>query len=81
MNEKELLYKLLYQVMIEIREESYVIKNTKIHALSNLVHNVPLMLLKAEGENDFSEIVKKLQEKGQNLGIQNWLKKAMDNLS
>jgi hypothetical protein len=77
---KELLYKLLYQIMIEIREEAYLKENKKIHCLSDLVHNIPLILLKTENENDYDTILKKINDKAESLGIQNWLKNALNQL-
>lgn len=77
---KELLYKLLYQIMIEIREEAYLKENKKIYGLSDLVHNIPLILLKVENENDYDAIFKKINDKAESLGIQNWLKNALNQL-
>jgi hypothetical protein len=78
--EKQLIYRLLYQVLIEIREESHLKENKKIHALSNLMHNVPLKLLKAESDDDFRTILKKIEEKADALEIRKWYDNAVKQL-
>lgn len=78
--EKELLYKLIYQVLIEIREEATLIENKKILYLSDLVHNVPLQLLKAENENDYNNILEKIGDRAESRGMQSWLKNALSQL-
>ena len=77
---KEQLYKLIYQVLIEVREEATLINNKKILRLSDLVHNIPLQLLKAEKEHDYVEIFKKIGDQAESRGMQSWLKNALSQL-
>ncbi|AYB29337.1 hypothetical protein [Chryseolinea soli] len=78
--EKELLYKLLYQVLIEIREEAHLKENKKIFYLSDLVHNVPLQLRNAKNESDYERILKKIEERAENRNMEKWLKNALSQL-
>ena len=70
----------MYQVLVEIREESYLLENKKIHHLSNLMHNVPLMLLHAENQADFDAILIKVQEKAEHLGMGKWFSNCSSQL-
>jgi hypothetical protein len=78
--EKELIHKLIYQVLIEIREEATLKDNKKILYLSDLVHNIPLLLLKAENEIDYDSILKKIADRAESRGMQSWLKNALSQL-
>jgi len=73
-----LLYKLIYQVLIEIREEAFDIKNNKIEKLSNLMHNVPLQLLKADCNH--KELLEKLKAQAESIGAGRWFENAIKQL-
>jgi len=75
---KRLLFKVLYQVLIEIREEAYLIDNKKIHKLSDLTHNLPLGLLNEENESE--ELMKKLKLQAKSLGLEKWLEGSLRQL-
>ena len=77
--EKELIYKLLYQVLIEIREEAHLKGDKKNFLLSDLMHTIPLMLLKAD-DKDYSAILKKIEERAESRDMKNWLKNALSQL-
>ncbi|HEY9046202.1 MAG TPA: hypothetical protein VIN08_09915 [Ohtaekwangia sp.] len=76
-----LVYKILYQVLIEIREEAYIKENKKIHLLSDMIHNIPLVLMNAENEEDYSKIMKQIEDRAKGLGIDSWLKNALNQFS
>jgi late competence protein required for DNA uptake (superfamily II DNA/RNA helicase) len=78
MEDKEKLFKLLYHALIEIREEAIRIENKKIHLISDLFHNVPLLLNK---EQSYLEILKKIEEKSENLKIKGWLQNVINQQS
>lgn len=78
--DKELLYKLLYQVLIEIREEAHLKENKKIFYLRDLVHNVPLQLRNAQNESDYERILKKIEERAESRNMESWLKNALSQL-
>ena len=80
MREKELIYKLIYQVLIEIREEATLRDNKKILCLSDLMHNIPLRLLKAENGNDYEGLLKDVTERAESIGMASWLKNALSQL-
>lgn len=61
MNSKEKLYKLLYIALLEIRAEANVFDNKKVFEISNLVHNLPLKLLKAT-EDSYEKILSELTD-------------------
>ena len=44
MKEKGFLYDILFNGLLQIREEAYLSKNKKIFWISNLLHNLPLHL-------------------------------------
>lgn len=78
MEDREKLFKLLYHALIEIREEAIRIENKKIHLISDLFHNVPLLLNK---EQSCSEILKKIEDKSENLKIKGWLQNVINQQS
>ncbi len=73
-----LLYKLIYQVLIEIREEATYINNNKIGKLSNLMHNIPLQLLKPEC--DHKELLEELKAQANSIGAGRWFENAIKQL-
>jgi len=73
-----LLYKLIYQVLIEIREEAHYIDNKKIGKLSDLVHNLPLKLLKPDC--DYKIVLENLQAQAESIGAGKWLENAVKQL-
>jgi len=75
---REFVYKILYQVLIEIREEAYTNENEKIHLLSNMIHKIPLVLMSAENEGDYSKIMEQIEDRAKALGIDGWLKNALN---
>lgn len=77
---KELVYKVLYQVLIEIREEAYIKQNEKIHLLSDMIHNIPLVLMNAETEEDYTKIMRQIEDRAKGLSIDGWLKNVLSQL-
>ncbi|MEO5979519.1 MAG: hypothetical protein ABIQ21_20290 [Chryseolinea sp.] len=79
--EKELLFKLVFQALVDIREEATPIENKKIAFLSDLVHNVPLKLLKADDSSKtYSSILEELRRRATRGGLENWLENAISQL-
>lgn len=51
MTAEEMIYRLLYRALIEIRMEAHRAENNTIYGLADLMHNLPLQLLQvARGE-------------------------------
>jgi hypothetical protein len=73
-----LLYKLIYQVLIEIREEAFYIKSGKIHKLSALAHNLPLKLLKPD--RDFKALLEEVRGQAHSIGAGKWFENAIKQL-
>jgi hypothetical protein len=61
MKPKEILYRSLYYALMEIRFEAYEAQNKSVFALSNLLNNIPLKLLKADTEEDYAKILQELE--------------------
>ena len=40
----KIMYKLLHNALIDIREEAYIVKNKRIYGMADLFHNLPLEL-------------------------------------
>lgn len=73
MTDKEFLYKLLYQALIEIREESLSIKNKKIFHLSNLLHSLPLILNRVKTDDEYKEVLSELEDRAEIDGLEKWI--------
>jgi transcriptional regulator len=74
MNSKEKLYRVIYLALLEIRADANISSDKKTFEISNLIHNLPLKLLKSDGEN-YDEILSDLIESGSNnKGLSSWLK-------
>jgi hypothetical protein len=78
MTTKEIIYKLLYQALIEIREEAYTAKLTKTFHLADLFHNVPLSLEKAD---DYDELMIRIKKRASEKGIVDWLDNHVSDLT
>ncbi len=75
---KVLLHKLIYQVLIEIREEAHYIDNKKIEKLSGLVHNLPLKLSKPDC--NYRSIIEELKQQAESIGAGKWLENSIRQL-
>jgi hypothetical protein len=78
MTTKETIHKLLYQALIEIREEAYEAKLSKTFHLADLFHNVPLSLEKAD---DYDELLTRIRERASEKGIAAWLENHLSDLT
>jgi hypothetical protein len=70
MEDKEILFKLFYHALIEIREEAVKVDNKKIRLISDLFHNVPLSINR---DRPFNEIMEELNKKAESINIKGWL--------
>jgi hypothetical protein len=78
--EHYLLYKLLYQALIEIRDEANEKKNSKIFLLADLLHNVPSSLSKASQIDDFKAIYRELEDRAEKRGLSKWMENTVRQL-
>jgi hypothetical protein len=62
MKAEDILYRILHWALVEIRYEATQAKNHKIFAISDLLHNLPLHLLRAQKEDDYKALLTNLEE-------------------
>ena len=62
MKAEDTLYRILHWALLEIRDEAAQLKNDKILAIAHTLHNFPLYLLGARNEDDYKELLAKLEE-------------------
>ena len=82
MTEKEYLFKLMYAAFLDIRIASYSQESHTCFALSDIFHNVPLQMNRAEkGEMSYADIVAGIHEKCEQRKAQSWLATAIANIA
>ncbi|NJL33331.1 MAG: hypothetical protein HC893_05065 [Chloroflexaceae bacterium] len=77
MQSRELLHRLIYRALIEIREEAYRIQNKKLFHISDLIHNLPLQLERGIENKSYDEILSTLQVRATEKGSEIWLENAI----
>jgi hypothetical protein len=71
---KVLLYRLLYDALIEMRYEAHEGRTDKLFCLANLFHNLPLQLERMErGEVTHEEVMSELQAHAERIAMTQWL--------
>ena len=56
---RELISRLLYHALVDIRMDAYANHNSKVFHLADLFHNIPLQMERvAKGEGDYDEILR-----------------------
>lgn len=73
MKEKEYLYNLLYSALVQIRADAHERKDKKNFRICDLLHNVPLKLLKATDTHDYKKIFEELNSYVDSSGMRPWL--------
>lgn len=76
MENNELLLRLLYRAFIDIRLASNSGDTRTSGSLSNLLHNIPLAMINSDG----NEVLEKLTERAQMLGMSSWLRVALSDI-
>jgi hypothetical protein len=70
----ELVHRLLFRAMIEIRAQGHEQKNKLVFHLADLFHNVILdMETAAEGKLSYEEVLRQLEEKAKEKNCERWL--------
>jgi hypothetical protein len=73
----ELVHRLLFRALIEIREQGHEQKNKVVFHLADLFHNVVLdMEAAAEGRSTYEEVMRHLEEKAKEKNCERWLSSA-----
>lgn len=79
MTPREIIHRLLYLALIEIRMAAHESEPKKIFHLADLFHNIPLQLeITAQKEGSYEEILTWLQERADEKGCREWLDYAVD---
>lgn len=74
MKTEEILHRLIYLALVEIRAEAYEIENKKIFAIADLLHTIPLQLERAtKGEEEIENVLASLKEKADIKEMRKWL--------
>lgn len=74
----ELVHRLLFRALIEIRTEGHEQKNKLVFHLADLFHNAALDLeAAAEGRQGYDEVFRRLEEKAREKGCERWLEAAV----
>ncbi len=74
----ELVHRLLFRAMIEIRAQGQEQKNKLVFHLADLFHNAVLdMEAAAEGRLTYDEVLRQLQEKAREKKCEQWLYSAL----
>lgn len=82
MTEKEYILKLMFAAFLDIRVASYAKDSYTCFVLSDVFHNVPLQMKRAdEGEKSYADIVTYIQEKCEARNCKSWLENATSNIS
>jgi Mg/Co/Ni transporter MgtE len=73
----ELVHRLLFRALIEIRAQGHEQKNKLVFHLADLFHNVVLdMQAAAEGRLSYDEVLRQLEEKAKEKNCERWLLSA-----
>lgn len=74
----ELVHRLLFRALIEIRAQGHEDQNKLVFHLADLFHNVVLdMQAAAEGRMTYEEALRHLEEKAQEKHCEGWLRSAL----
>lgn len=73
----ELVHRLLFRALIEIRAQGHEQKNELVYHLADLFHNVVLdMKAAAESKLSYEEVLRQLEEKAKEKNCERWLNSA-----
>src|SRR5216683_2898267 len=74
----ELVHRLLFRALIEIRAQGHEQKNKLVFHLADLFHNAVLeMEAAAEGRSNYEEVLRQLEQKAQEKNCERWLHAAV----
>src|SRR5947209_20211955 len=77
----ELVHRLLFRAIIEIRAQGHEQKNKLVFHLADLFHNTVLeMENAAEGKTTYEEVLRLLEDKAKEKGCERWLSSALAQL-
>jgi hypothetical protein len=74
----ELVHRLLFRALVEIREQGHEQKNKLVFHLADLFHNSVLdMEAAAEGRLNYEDVLRRLEEKAKEKGCERWAHSAL----
>jgi hypothetical protein len=74
----ELVHRLLFRALIEIRAEGYEQKNKLVFHLADLFHNTVLdMEAAAEGRLTYEEVLRRVEERAKEKNCEKWVRSAL----
>jgi hypothetical protein len=74
----ELVHRLLFRALIEMRAQGHEQKNELVFHLADLFHNAVLDLeAAAEGRLTYDEVLRRLEEKAKEKDCERWLQSAL----
>src|SRR5688572_8414578 len=74
----ELVHRLLFRALIEIRAQGHEQKNKLVFHLADLFHNAVLeMEAAAEGRSTYEEVLRRLEAKAKEKHCERWLESAL----
>ncbi len=70
----ETIHRLLFQALLAIRSQGQEQKNKVVFHLADLFHNIVLeMAIAAEGKCTYADVLKCLEERAKEKGLDRWL--------
>ena len=79
MTSKEIIYRLIYYALIEIRMDARSMQGKKIFHLADLLHNIPLALEKASVAVSYDGILNQIKEDAKDKGMERWVENVISN--
>jgi phosphoribosyl-ATP pyrophosphohydrolase len=77
----EIVHRLLFRALVEIRAQGHEHKNKLVYHLADLFHNVVLQMQDAaEGKLAYEDILRFLEERAKEKGCERWLSDAVASL-
>ena len=75
MSDRESVHRLLYFALVEMRDRGRLAKDPVVFQLADLLHNIPLALLKADPASDenYEQILLSMRQRAQELGCERWI--------
>lgn len=75
------VHRLLFQALLEIREQGHESRNNVVFHLADLFHNVVLdMEAASKGEQSFDSVLEALMRTAEQKGMETWLAAALASL-
>jgi hypothetical protein len=74
----ELVHRLLFRALIEIRAQGHAQENKLVFHLADLFHNTVLVMeAAAQGKLDYEEVLRQLEEKAEEKNCGKWFRSAL----